>query len=397
MNSIDVMNWIRTKLPLNLNGYINNVPLEFELPQSIVKTIAELQGFDLTTVEGVKNIDRYLMSVGRMLSLIKRKTSATTGQQSYFMSINSDIHILIDNLEAPTSIIRSNHSEGDYVVSFTVTAGTYFPVSYLMKIRKDYLVARVEQKEFLNIYNTPNQPLVDGLISIAVDIPMFSKKDIINYTTSTGKKAIGHFVTDWRFVYGSEQTEPPVVKLFDLIDDPELKRVHSYAVEHSIDLENLFHFEGYKVAYNQDDINFVMNYKDFEINIENAEFSEVLIRLYVNRAAYDALQQAMETDSYYFNKNVLCFTDVILWDSNTNTNVIKRVQVNFFKNATEMYDENPLKSLKICTKYGYGYLNIKPYIEDENREADVMLVCLGYETELKNGELVPILYEIIFS
>ena len=55
-----------------------------------------------------------------------------------------------------------------------------------------------------------------------------------------------------------------------------------------------------------------MNYEDFEINIENAEFSEVLIRFYVNRATYDALQFAMQTDTYYFNKNVLCFTDVIL-------------------------------------------------------------------------------------
>jgi hypothetical protein len=170
--------------------------LEFELPQSIVKTIAELQGYDLMTKEGVKNLDRYLMSVGRMFSLIKRKTSATSGQESYFMSINSDIQVYIDNLDAPTSVVRSGHTEGEYVVSFTVTTGAYFPVSYLMKIRKDYLVARVEQKDFLDIYDTPNQPLVDGLISIGVDIPLANKKDIINYTTSDGKKAIGHLVDE---------------------------------------------------------------------------------------------------------------------------------------------------------------------------------------------------------
>lgn len=397
MNSIDVMNWVRTKLPMNFVGYINNVPLEFELPQSIVKTIAELQGYDLMTTEGVKNLDRYLMSVGRMFSLIKRKTSATTGQQSYFMSLNSDIQVLIDNLDAPTSVVRSGQTEGDYVVSFTVTTGTYFPVSYLMKIRKPYLVARVEQREFMDIYNTPNQPLVDGLISIGVDIPLANKRDIINYTTSEGRKSVGHLVDEWRFVYGSEQTEPPVVSIFNLIEDPELKRVHSYALEHGINLENLFHFEGYKVAYSQDDINFIMNYEDFEINIENAEFSEVLIRFYVNRATYDALQFAMQTDTYYFNKNVLCFTDVILWDSKTNTNVTKKIQVNFFKDSVEMYDENPLKSLKIMTKYGYGYLNIRPYMEDPNRVDDIMLVVLGYETKLVDGEPVPILYEIIFS
>jgi hypothetical protein len=198
-------------------------------------------------------------------------------------------------------------------------------------------------------------------------------------------------------VYGSEQTEPPVVSMFSLIDDPELKRVHAYAVEHSINLENLFHFEGYKVSHSQDDINFVMNYKDFEINIENAEFSEVLIRLFVNRASYDALQFAMENDSYFFNKNVLCFTDVILWDNTTNTNVTKKIQVNFFKDSLEMYDENPLKALKIVTKYGYGYLNIKPYVEDPNRVDDVMLVLLGYEPKLVDGKPVPILYEVIFS
>lgn len=196
MNSIDVMNWVRTKLPLGLTGYINGVPLEFELPQSIVKTISELQGFNLKTPEGVKNLDRYLMSVGRMYSLIKRKISATTGQQSYFMSINSDIQILIDNLDAPTSVSRIGHSEGEYVVSFTVNTGAYFPVSYLMKIRKPFLVSRVEQTEFKNIYNTPNQPLVDGLISIGIQIPLVNKKDIINYTTSDGKKAIGHLADE---------------------------------------------------------------------------------------------------------------------------------------------------------------------------------------------------------
>ena len=62
-----------------------------------------------------------------------------------------------------------------------------------------------------------------------------------------------------------------------------------------------------------------------------------------------------------------------------------------------MYDENPLKSLKIMTKYGYGYLNIRPYVEDSNRVDDIMLVVLGYETKLVDGEPVPILYEIIFS
>jgi hypothetical protein len=177
-------------------GYINSVPLEFELPQSIVKTIAELQGYDLMTSEGVKNLDRYLMSVGRMFSLIKRKTSATSGQQSYFMSINSDIQIFIDNLDAPTSVVRSGQTEGDYVVSFTITAGAFFPVGYLMKVRKPYLVARVEQKDFIDIYDTPNQPLVDGLISIGMDIPFVNKKDIINYTTLEGKKAIGHLVDE---------------------------------------------------------------------------------------------------------------------------------------------------------------------------------------------------------
>jgi hypothetical protein len=55
-----------------------------------------------------------------------------------------------------------------------------------------------------------------------------------------------------------------------------------------------------------------MDYLDFQINVENAEFSEVLIRFYVNRAAYDAIQFAMDTDTYYFNKNVLCSIDVIL-------------------------------------------------------------------------------------
>lgn len=189
--------------------------------------------------------------------------------------------------------------------------------------------------------------------------------------------------------------DPPVVKIFDLIDDPELKRVHAYAVEHSIDLENLFHFEGFRVAYNQDNINFIMNYEDFEINIENADFSEVLIRFYLNRATYEAVQHAMETDSYYFNKNILCFTDVILWDGNKN--IVKKIQVNFFKDLTEMYNESPLKALKICTKYGYGYLNIKPYDKNISREDDVMLVCLGYEAKLVKGKPVPILYEVIFS
>ena len=194
MNSIDVMNWIRTKIPMGFIGYLGDSQLEFELPQSIVKTISELQGFDLKTTEGVKSLDRYLMSVSRTMSMIKRKISATTGQQSYFMSINSDIQVMIENLDAPTSIIRSSHSEGEYVVSFTVTTGSYFPVSYLMKVRRDYLVARVEQDDFVDIYNTPNQPLVDGLITIGIDIPYVNKYDIINYRTSNNKKGIGHLL-----------------------------------------------------------------------------------------------------------------------------------------------------------------------------------------------------------
>lgn len=397
MNSIDLMNWVRTRLPLGFNGYINSVPLEFELPQSIVKTIAELRGYNLNTSEGVKAMDRYLMSVGRMHSLIRRKISATTGQQSYFMTINSDIQIIIDNLDAPSVPVRTSQGEGEYVVSFTVRTGAYFPVSYLMKIRKNYLVARVERDEFANIYRTPDQPLVDGLISIAVEIDNVNKKDIINYKTTDGKEAIGHLVDEWRFVYGSEQTYQPVVKLLELIDDKELKRLHAYAVERSIDLESLFHFEGYKVAYSQDDIVFTMDYENFEINIENAEFSEVLIRLYINRAMYDTLMAAIENDSYFFNKSVMSYMDVILWNKDLKKNVIKKVQIKYFEDAQEMYDENPLKALKIYTKYGYGYLNIKPYVEDPERTDDIFLVCLGYRKDLIDGKPDPILYEIIFS
>lgn len=418
MSSLNLMNWVRTKFPLELPGIIGSSPLEFELPQSIVKTIAELQGYDLNTNEGIRSMDRYLMTVSRMMSLIKRKTSATTGQQSYFMTINSDITVEVTGLEAPSSIIRNAHSEGEYVVSFIVNTGAYFPVTYLMKIRRDYLISRVEMTDFKNIYSTPNQPLVDGMISITMDVDMVdARTDIRNYTylvpetddfgqpllDDNGniiyeeREATGHLASQWTFVYGSEQREAPIVKIFDLIDDPEIKRVHSFAVEHNIDLQSIFYFEGYKVAYSQDDINFIMDYENFEINIENAEFSEVLIRFYLNRAAFETLKTAMDKDSYFFNKNVISFLDVLLWDEVSNQNVKRRVLVKYFKDEKEMYDENPLKAVKIYTKYGFGYLDIKPYVEDPNRTDDIFLINLGWERDLVDGKKVPKLYEIIFS
>lgn len=394
MSSVNLMQWIRTKLPINyFTEYIDKVPLEFELPQTIVKTIAELQGYDLTTTEGVRDLDRYLLTVGRMNSLITRKTNATTGQQSYFMSINSDIQINIDNFESPTNTIRNNLSEGEYVTSFTVTAQAYFPVSYVMKIRKPYFISRVKRTSLEDILGLENTPLVEGLVSLQLDIDL-AKGDIINYTSTSGQKGTGMLFNEWRFVYGSEQKEQPVVKLFDLIEDPELKKVHSYMIDNNIDVESVFHFLGYKVAFTQSDINFIMDYENFEINIENSEFSEVLIRMYVNRAGYEAILIAMESDKYYFNKNILTYIDFIIWDPETKTNVTKKARVNFFKDKNELYDENPLKALKVNTKYGPGYIDIKPYKEDSRRKKDIALVNLGYERDLKDGELVPIVYEI---
>ena len=81
----------------------------------------------------------------------------------------------------------------------------------------------------------------------------------------------------------------------------------------------------------------------------------------------------------------------------SNQNVKRRVLVKYFKNEKEMYDENPLKAVKIYTKYGFGYLDIKPYVEDLNRTDDIFLINLGWQRDLVDGKKVPKLYEIIFS
>jgi hypothetical protein len=114
--------------------YLGDQLLSTEIPKSFIKCIANLKGWDLTKQDDMDRLRLYLIGVNRREDRISKKVNLATGKQCFFINEIVDFLTMFQNLEASTTIIKENHIEGEYTISFTFQISTWLPNAFIMKI-----------------------------------------------------------------------------------------------------------------------------------------------------------------------------------------------------------------------------------------------------------------------
>lgn len=392
IQNMNLVQYINSAIQLDQAGYLDNVILQFEIPKTIIKMLASLEQIDLENKEDFSELSSFLLGIGRNHSIIEKKIDATTGQATYYAGIIVSPIIYVENLDAANSIQKSNGTETEYVVSFTVRCITPIPNNFILKIDRNKIAASMNRTTFESLLNEQEIQQLNGISAIRVDIPA-NKQDVIHFKSSKNdsQEYIGSFVLEERFTYGSNNINriPKKIELFEYANDWHLKRVHAYCIENNIDLEQIFHIQAYKKAWKNGLTSFEINYENFEVTIDNPEFSEIIIRLFINRPSYESIIKAMKDDNFFYNSNALCHVNIQCIINEEKT--VKKVKVNFFNSKKEMFSLSYDKMLCIKTKYGLGYLNIKK-IDDISDISDKPLICLDLKEDMS-----PVLYELILE
>jgi len=159
------------------------------------------------------------------------------------------------------------------------------------------------------------------------------------------------------------------INLMDVMK-PELRDVHRYAkCKLKIDMSQLFHIKIFSNDGFLNNMDFNTDYDTMTIKIDNYN-SDIIVMLYMNRLLYETIITAMATDKNFFTSKFLTMMLVKIGQDALN------VQVNRFVNDRELQSSDILKSLRIQTQYGPGYIQL---LDDADKDA--YKICLGYNAD----------------
>ena len=158
----------------------------------------------------------------------------------------------------------------------------------------------------------------------------------------------------------------PIIELMQRMP-PEFKKVHAYAKDNlNIDLTTLVMPVIRNINGQLDKKHYNFNYENLTAEIFQSVSSDVVVAIYINRLLYESIKKSMKEDKNYFKSNTL--TNIYITIGNEQL----KVNVKSFINKRESQKQDILKSLRVQTPYGIGYISL---IEDDNK--DGYKICLG--------------------
>ena len=95
--------------------------------------------------------------------------------------------------------------------------------------------------------------------------------------------------------------------------------------------------------------------------------NDYLLEIFVNRLLYETLLKASKKDTLYPDLSILTMITLNI------NGVNHRLKVYSFKDDSELYSDDPAKSLRIMTYYGIGYIGLLPYDPDKDESFNVVV------------------------
>lgn len=367
---------LKAKLPTGFH-FRNNKPISVELPKTYANLLAEMNSIggiydNKQALESdIEKLQVYLNSICRTDSSIKLTKDLSSGKWCFFYETFVNVYTIITDINVPNQVIRNNSSEGDYEISFRIQMSCWSPNNFIFQIDRNMLaktlMGNAVLKEQLSSQNTG----ADGQLQYTADIIHLTLdyKDVDYFTDTTGTEWIGQNIIHQKYTYNPdyELTQINLTKLFK--DD--LIKLHSFARSKNIELTNLFHISI------TSDVEADINYETLTINFNSQPYSNFILNVWINKALYLSLLEAINKDLFYFTQYALTTVDVQYTDPQTLKLVSNKVKVYKFKNDQEMYDTDPDKAFRINTIYGVGYFGLVP---EGHALASPFKICTAIDT-----------------
>lgn len=252
MQQINFMNYL--KHSFNLNGYffINDVPLEAEVPKTFIQVMAEAKGLDLNKYSlgdiEVMNFNEYLktFSYGHIVP----KKNLADGNLMYSSKYSSNILVKVETPSA--NVDRKGMVDGDPEITFNVSSELWIPCNYIFET-----------------IETPSPEIID-------DTDVMDRDHIIlNYTVkTTPDKTIGDkTLLSWQGFITDANVDVDRLEISDVIED-NIKKIISYNIDNGIDNYSIFDIVLYKDEHKLvRDEHFTFNWETLTLNTLNPYYN----------------------------------------------------------------------------------------------------------------------------
>jgi hypothetical protein len=367
IENADLLYFLKNELYPGFFQYLNNRALNIEIPKTFIEIIATTLGYDMSNADDMERFRLYMISTSRQYDSIRKKLDMATGRYGFFLNDIVDLLVVVDGLDAPSSIIRENQTEGEYIINFRLQITAPIVNNFILSINKKKFQTLKDDVKFLNsiFEDNTNGELKPTTLSIPTKL---YKNDSIYFADNQGEEHIGINIVNELLSYSanSNNTHLNLVPFLK----PKILNVHSYMKSKNLDISTL-------MSIRIIDHNGIRN--DVEVNLDTLELdltkisSDILLNIYVDRAVYETILLAQEKDINYFNDNFLT-TLKIQVDDGTGNLIDKYAIVKSFKNEQEQTTTDINKQLRVNTIYGVGYIYI---VDEDDKQASNIKVCIG--------------------
>ena len=403
----DLVYFLKEELHLGIFQYLNSRPIMTEIPKTFISIISTLLGYDLNDPEHLDDLSLYLIRTSRKNDGIRRKVNNTTGKICFMLNDLTDLITVVDDLDAPGGISRDGQVEGEYTIGFRVQVTAPVANQFILSIDKDKFKKIADDVTLTDeIFNSKEDNVNTQVMTTS----------IIEARTVVDKETIEFFDANQLSRPSDERGDPHIgVKLFkevfslpgnsksfhlnlkEMLKD-QLLNTHAYMLAKHLEPTSLLYFRVFDVNGERTDCS--IDYNRLELDLEGID-SDVVVIGYADRAVYEAIETARETDKEYFNDNFLWSLRLKV-PSAEGKLVDKYAVVKRFVDENEEYSTDVNKCLRVATPYGIGYVYL---VHEDDPQASNVKICVGEDKFLhkvplydENGKLMhdengEILYE----
>jgi hypothetical protein len=372
VQNIDLAYYMKSRFQTATFQFLNGKYINSEVPKTFIKLIAEMLGLNVEDPADMEELQLYLISTGMNEDIIRKKVNALTGKIGFFVNEKVNFLTVMDDLDAPSSVVRDNMSEGEYTLSFRVQVSCWIPNAFIMSINKDKLL-ELNRETVESSLASPNSEQDEGIFSLSIgDNFLMNKQYIVYFESSTGESVIGQEISHNIFTYDVTKDLRELDLSIYLKED--FKKVHAYMVSKNFDLTDLM---SVKIHTRDGELGEEYAKIDYEslritdINIDGKDFS---LSIFANRALFESVLEAIKNDEFFFAENALAVIRININDQEY------KVKVYSFKSKKEMYSTDPRHSFRIATPYGIGYIGL---LDDDpdSEDQEFYKICVGFNSD----------------
>lgn len=368
IQNADAAFFLKSRFQTGFFQYLNDRHIQTEIPKTFIHLISTIKGYDMNNATDMDALRLYLIGTSKTNQTIQKRVNNGTGKDCFFVDDQVNFLTVLEDIDCPPSIVRSQQIEDEYILSFRLQVSTYIPNAFIMRINKEKLKI-IEKTVIEDIDSNDNNDTLTFSAPLTFSNTL-GLTDAIEFYDASGNIQMGQRIYSDKFMH---ELNKPIgdIELMPRMKK-DLKRVLAYASENEIDLSALVH-----AVLCCRDINVgksgKLTEKEFSFDIENMVLhvdedidSDISVNIYLNRLLYESLLKAMENDEYFFSNSYI--TSML---ARINGKDVKLV-VREFKNERDMASMD--KPLRLMTPYGIGYVGL---LEDSNE--DSYKICVGYK------------------